>query len=107
MAGKEGGLSAWDVASGKRLSYVPKVRPPASLSAGRGKGPAGDSRGHTDEVLALALSGDGKYLASAGRDRTVGVWDVSDEGANLQNGEKPRGLVWVKGFSGHKDTISV
>lgn len=50
--------------------------------------------GHTDEVLALALSGDGKYLASGGRDRKVGVWDVEKE-------------EWVKGFGGHKDTVSV
>jgi ribosomal RNA-processing protein 9 len=45
-------------------------------------------------VLALALSGDGKYLASGGRDRKVAVWDVEKE-------------EWVKGFGGHKDTISV
>lgn len=51
-------------------------------------------KGHTDEVLALAVSGDGRYLASAGKDRRVGVWDV----------EKAE---WVKGFGGHRDTISV
>lgn len=45
-------------------------------------------------MLALALSGDGKYLASGGKDRKVGVWDVEKE-------------EWVKGFGGHKDSISV
>jgi WD40 repeat protein len=40
------------------------------------------------------MSGDGKYLASGGRDRKVGVWDVEKE-------------EWVKGFPGHRDTISV
>jgi ribosomal RNA-processing protein 9 len=53
--------------------------------------------GHTDEVLALALSGDGKYLASAGKDRRLGVWDVEKD-------------VWIKGFVGqmaHKDLVSV
>jgi len=54
----------------------------------------GDMDGHTDQVLALALSSDGKYLASGGKDRKVGVWD-----AELGN--------WVKGFTGHRDTISV
>ena len=56
-----------------------------------------DIKGHTDEVLSLALSGDGKLLASAGKDRRLGVWDT----------EKAE---WIKGFSGrfgHKDTISV
>lgn len=52
--------------------------------------------GHTDEVLALALSSDGKILASAGRDRRLGVWDVS--------GDSPK---WVKSFGGHRDIISV
>lgn len=55
---------------------------------------SGDVNGHTDEVLALALSGDGKYLASGGKDRKVGVWDVQKD-------------EWVKGFGGHKDTVSV
>lgn len=51
-------------------------------------------QGHTDEVLSLALSEGARYLASGGKDRRVGVWDV-------EKGE------WVKGFGGHRDTISV
>lgn len=50
--------------------------------------------GHTDEVLALAICGNGMYLASGGRDKKVGIWDV----------EKAE---WVKGFGGHKDAVSV
>lgn len=68
--------------------------PPEKKDKGKQKARRGDVSGHTDEVLALALSGDGKYLASGGKDRKVGVWDV-------ERGE------WVKGFGGHKDTISV
>lgn len=53
-----------------------------------------ETPGHTDEVLTLALSDDGMYLASAGKDRRVCVWDA----------EKGK---WVRGFGGHRDTISV
>ena len=52
--------------------------------------------GHTDEILALALSSDGKILASAGRDKRLGVWDVS--------GDTPK---WIRSFGGHRDIISV
>lgn len=31
--------------------------------------------GHADEILALAFSNDGKYLASAGKDNVIIIWD--------------------------------
>ena len=113
MAGKEGGVSCSDITSGKQLSYAPKLRSQGSAprkNGGKGKGkgkvPVNELNGHSDEVLALALSGDGKYLASGGKDRRVGVWDVSDDNKTLDDNNRA-GLVWVKGFGGHKDTISV
>ncbi|KAJ7188410.1 WD40-repeat-containing domain protein [Mycena filopes] len=97
-SGKEGSILKWDLVSGKKLATFPKVRPLQTTSKkGKAKG-FGDPavQGHTDEVLALALSGDGKYLASAGKDRRLGVWDAQEG-------------VWLKGFvgqMGHKDLIS-
>ncbi|KAI0038624.1 WD40 repeat-like protein [Auriscalpium vulgare] len=88
-SGKEGSIVHWDLRTGARLATFPKLRPPK----GKQKAGAPDAAGHTDAVFALALSGDGRYLASAGKDRRVGVWDV-ESGA------------WVKAFSGHRDTIS-
>lgn len=89
-SGKDGSIIKWDLHSGTKLATFRKLRP-----GGKGKEKAAaETPGHTDAVLTLALSDDGRYLASAGKDRRVGVWDV-------ETGE------WVKGFGGHRDTISV
>ncbi|KAG6853404.1 hypothetical protein C0991_004737 [Blastosporella zonata] len=100
-SGKEGSINQWDLSTGKHLKTFHKIRPPSSQEKGKGKGKGKAQidltlKGHTDEVLALALSDDGRYLASAGKDRKLVVWDV-------EKGE------WVKAFGGnlgHKDTIS-
>ena len=94
-SGKEGTIIKWDLTTGKKLTTKYKIR---LDNKGKGKAaPEPDIKGHTDEVLSLALSGDEKLLASAGRDRRVCVWDTET-------------CEWVKAFSGHlghKDTISV
>jgi RNA polymerase sigma factor (sigma-70 family) len=56
-------IRLWDVASGAMLKQL---------------------QGHTDGVLCLAYSPDGKSLASASKDGTVRVWDV-DRGAERLN----------------------
>lgn len=45
------------------------------------------------QVLTLAVSGDGRYLASGGRDRLINVWDC-------------RTNTVVETFRGHQDTVS-
>ena len=83
-----------DLSSGKQISvFYKQRRTPSTLDKGKGKATK-EIRGHTDEVLALALSDDGKYLASGGKDRKLVVWDA-------EKGE------WIRSFFGHKDTISV
>lgn len=98
-----------------KTDFVPK-RP--ALNKGKGKGkhlrqdakgkatiarnqPSQDvvTHGHTDEIYSLSISSDGKRLASGGKDRRVGVWDVS-------SGTRSQGCKWVAGLKGHKDTIS-
>jgi len=78
--------------TGSRLATFPKLRPGGGK--GKEKATTAEAPGHSDEVLTLALSDDGRYLASAGKDRRVGVWDA-------EKGE------WVRGLGGHRDTISV
>ena len=92
-SGKEGSIIKWDLHTGKQVHAFHKVRV-ENKGKGKSRAPPADIAGHTDEVWALALSPDGKYLASGGKDRRVGVWDVEKE-------------EWVKGFGGHRDCISV
>ena len=33
--------------------------------------------GHSDKVLSVIFSPNGKYLASGSRDKTIGVWRIS------------------------------
>ncbi|EKM78533.1 hypothetical protein AGABI1DRAFT_42174 [Agaricus bisporus var. burnettii JB137-S8] len=106
-SGKEGNIIKWDISSARKLKTFYKIKPPPSADTshakGKGKGKAkvidtsaSDVNGHSDEVLTLALSSDGKYLVSGGKDRRLIVWDA----------EKG---VWLKTFQGpmnHKDAIS-
>lgn len=48
--------------------------------------------GHSEEILSLAFTPDGKRLVSTSRDKTVQVWDV-DTGERLQVLRLPRGPV--------------
>lgn len=93
-SGKEGSIIKWDLHSGARLATFPKLRPKGGKGKGKENATIAETPGHSDEVLTLALSDDGRYLASAGKDRRVCVWDA-------EKGE------WVRGFGGHRDTISV
>jgi ribosomal RNA-processing protein 9 len=85
----------WDLCTGKQKARFAKI-PPAKKDKRKGKQRATQEEieGHSDELWTLSVSTDGKYLATGGKDRRVGVWDI-DKG------------VWLKGFRGHKDSISV
>ena len=50
---------------------------------------------HKGEILCIAASEDGKYLATGGRDKIIGVWDIS--------GDEP---VYKRGIPGHKDAVT-
>lgn len=95
-AGKDGCIIKWDMHTGRKSHTFYKTRPAKDAGKGKGKARAdpADLEGHTDEIWALALSPDGRLLASGGKDRRIGVWDVEKD-------------TWVKGFGGHRDSISV
>ena len=94
-SGKDGCIIKWDLTSGRKIHTFFKVRKDNGKGKGKAKAElATELPGHTDEIWTLALSPDGKMLASGGKDRRIGVWDV----------EKNE---WLKGFGGHRDSIAV
>jgi WD40 repeat protein len=99
-ASKDGSIIKWNLNTCRKAAMVSKIRPKKSGNNKKGKKrqyPINEEvEGHTDEILAIALSDDGRCLASGGRDRMVVVWDVQGDG-----------IKWVKRFRGHRDVISV
>jgi ribosomal RNA-processing protein 9 len=77
-AGKDGTIVRTDLFTGRHVSSFYKIKPKAT-SKGKGKERAVEVPGHTDEILALALSDDGTLLATAGRDRKVETCDFGEK----------------------------
>ncbi|KAL5639837.1 hypothetical protein ACGC1H_006421 [Rhizoctonia solani] len=95
---KDGSITKWSLRDATHLTTYSKIPshtlPMTGKRKGKGRRVAGtDVEGHIDEVLALAISFDGRYLASGGRDRRILVWDVKED-------------KFVKAFEGHKDAIT-
>lgn len=104
-AGKDGSILRWRIqySPSSKLTLAPcggitKTITPKAPSNSKGKGKGPQIEGHTDEIWALAVSGDGKYLVSGGKDRKVCVWDI----ASVDHGVK-----FLKSFERHRDSISV
>jgi WD40 repeat protein len=53
-----------------------------------------DFAGHTDDVLSIAISGDGKILATGGSDKRICIWETSTM-KHLKTFTQHRGPVMV------------
>ncbi|CAO3704060.1 unnamed protein product [Rhizopus stolonifer] len=81
-ASKEGSIVKWDAKTYEKLH---------TFVGGR-KG-VKNYTGHTDHILCLAISHDGQYLASGGRDKIINIWSVTED-------------KHIAKFTQHRDTIS-
>ena len=106
---KSGALTKYSLQTGELLAHWPRVPRPSKEEKKemKGKGKAAgatggwsvegrDLKGHTNEILDLAVSEDGKWVATAGREGVVGCWDVEGETGK-----------WVRGLRGHRDAVTV
>ena len=71
---KDGTILHWDVDCGKGEKYQ---WPSYEVLKSHGvKDPQGQAARHSKVTLSLAVSSDGRYLASGGLDRHVHIWDT-------------------------------
>lgn len=90
-AAKDGTLFHWDVNSGQCERYK---WPSDSVLKSHGlKDPQGSATRQSKQVLALAASSDGRYLATGGLDRHIHIWDT-------------RTREHLQAFPGHRGPVS-
>uniref|UniRef100_A0AAY4E2W9 U3 small nucleolar RNA-interacting protein 2 n=1 Tax=Denticeps clupeoides TaxID=299321 RepID=A0AAY4E2W9_9TELE len=82
-AAKDCCIIKWDMETGQKLHKIPGVR----------KGTEHHHVGHTAHILCMAISSDGKYLATGDKNKLIMIW----EAATLQHLYK---------FTGHRDAVS-
>ncbi|XP_048346776.1 U3 small nucleolar RNA-interacting protein 2 [Sphaerodactylus townsendi] len=81
-AAKDCSIIKWDVENGRKLHVIHG-----------GKKVTEESHGHTAHIMSMAISSDGKYLATGDKNKLIMIW----EAATCQHLYK---------FTGHRDAVS-
>lgn len=80
---KDGSIIKWSVSSGMKEHKIAGLRKADSKS----------SKGHRGCVSCLAVSSDGRFLASGGQENMVHIWNAED-------------MSFIRSFTGHKASIT-
>ncbi|KAJ3030492.1 UNVERIFIED_CONTAM: pre-rRNA processing protein [Siphonaria sp. JEL0065] len=93
-ASKDGHIVKWDFKTGKKVhEFLGGRKHTKKALKAFGEAKLKKHIGHRDQVLCLAISGDGKYLASGGRDKTIQIWSIPED-------------KHLKTFTQHRDAVS-
>ena len=100
-ASKDNSILVWDVESQTKMNTIVRKWNPIDCDYSRNSG----------EVLTMAASDDGRYLAVGGRDATVKIYDVrlnSKKGATVKSTSQTDGGLngIVTTFEGHKGPVT-
>ncbi|KAJ3404722.1 hypothetical protein CcCBS67573_g03720 [Chytriomyces confervae] len=91
---KDGHIVKWDFKTGKKAhEFLGGRKPTKKAIKAFGDAKLKKHIGHRDQVLALAVSGDGKFLASGGRDKTIQIWSIPEN-------------KHISTFTQHRDAVS-
>ncbi|OMJ07900.1 U3 small nucleolar RNA-interacting protein 2 [Smittium culicis] len=80
---KDNSLVKWSLELNKRIKSI----------KGQKKGGKDYSLGHCDSILCMAISSDGKFLATGSKDRLIHIWDAST-------------MEYINTFRQHKDSVT-
>ncbi|KAJ3186956.1 pre-rRNA processing protein [Gaertneriomyces sp. JEL0708] len=93
-ASKDAGVVKWDYWTGKKVHFVPGgLKLTKKISKAYSTKLISQHKGHRDEVLCLAASTDGQFVATGGKDKLINIWSVKDDSH-------------VSTFSQHRDSVT-
>lgn len=103
----------------RRQAAASMPQSPMQVLSNKGKGKAAEpgrlhdiveldhEEGHASGIWSLALTSDGRFLATGGADKRIGIWSCGNETGNNSSKASSSGRPsWVKALTGHKDAIS-
>ncbi|KAJ3331683.1 pre-rRNA processing protein [Blyttiomyces sp. JEL0837] len=93
-ASKDAAIAKWNLLTGVCESRVAGGIKPTKRAKRRKSAKALSAHvGHNDQILCLATSSDGKFVATGGRDKAIHIWSVKD-------------MSHFGVFTQHRDTVS-
>ncbi|KAJ3106078.1 pre-rRNA processing protein [Phlyctochytrium planicorne] len=110
-ASKDGIIIKWNFWTGKRLHTFQKGLKPTKRAKSRlGAKRFGSTDRHSDEILCMDVSDDGRFLATGGLDKVIHIWSTEDDrhiGSFKQHRDAITGLAFRKGPINHLYSCSL